>query len=372
MSFNQILMFILGIGVLIGGIDRILDNKFGLGNKFEEAFMCLGPTALSMVGIICISPLLSDLLKPLIVPFYHLIGTDPAMFGSILAIDMGGYSLAMALAENPVVGAFSGLIVSSMLGATIVFTIPVGLAMIPSKDHPAFAKGLLIGLIPIPIGSFIGGLFMELSVKVLLLNSLPTLFIAIILMIGLIFNQTRMIRGFILFGKGIKMITTIGLVAAAFQYLTGITLIAGMPDILECMATVSGICIILLGSLPLMTLILNLLQKPFEALGHRLSLNAASIGGMLFSCISILPVFNIFSEMNERGKIVSTACLISTISVFSAHLGFVVDVAPQYLAPMMIAKLTSGCLSISLSLFLTQDLKNIPSNKGAVAPSNNH
>lgn len=357
MSLNQILMFIMGIGVLIGGIDRILNNKFGLGKKFEEGFMCLGPTALSMVGIICIAPLLSQLLKPLIVPLYHLIGADPAMFASILAIDMGGYPLAMALAENPLVGEFSGLIVSTMLGATMVFTIPVGLAMIPKSDHPFFAKGLLIGLIPIPIGSFIGGLLMGLSIKSLVMNSLPTLLIATLLMFGLIYNQERMVKGFILFGDGIKIVTTIGLTIAAFQYLTGITLIPGMPDILEGMKTVSGICIVLLGSLPLMTLILNLLQKPFEAIGQKLSLNGSSVGSILFSCISVLPVFKIFSEMNERGKIVSTAFLVSAIGVFAAHLGFVADVAPHYLAPMIISKLTSGLLAILLALFLTRNLK---------------
>lgn len=358
MSLNQILMFIMGIGVLIGGIDRILNNKFDLGQKFEEGFMCLGPTALSMVGIICISPLLSQLLKPLIVPLYHLIGADPAMFASILAIDMGGYPLAMALAENPLVGEFSGLIVSTMLGATIVFTIPVGLAMIPKSDHPFFAKGLLIGLIPIPIGSFIGGLFMGLSIKSLVLNSLPTLLIAALLMFGLIYNQERMVKGFILFGDGIKIVTTIGLTIAAFQYLTGIMLIPDMPDILDGMKTVSGICIVLLGSLPLMTLILNLLKKPFEVIGHKLSLNGASVGSILFSCISVLPVFRIFSEMNERGKIVSTAFLVSAIGVFAAHLGFIADVAPHYLVPMIISKLSSGLLAILLSLFLTRNLKH--------------
>lgn len=358
MSLNQVLMFIMGIGVLIGGIDRIIGNKFGLGTKFEEGFMCLGPTALSMVGIICISPLLSSFLSPLIVPLYHLIGADPSMFASILAIDMGGYPLAAALAENPLIGEFSGLIVSTMLGATIVFTIPVGLAMIPDQDHAAFAKGLLIGLIPIPIGSFIGGLMMGLSVEVLLINSLPTLITAILLMVGLICNQERMVRGFIIFGQGIKVVTTIGLCAAAFQYLTGITLIPGMPDILECMETVAGICIVLLGSLPLMTLILTLLKKPFEALGRKLSLNGPSIGGLLFSCISILPVFNIFSEMNERGKIVATAFLVSSIAVFAAHLGFVADVAPHYLGAMITAKLSSALLAAVLALLLTRELRD--------------
>ena len=48
MSINDIIMFIMAVGILLGGADCILNNKFGLGEKFEEGFMCLGPTALSL------------------------------------------------------------------------------------------------------------------------------------------------------------------------------------------------------------------------------------------------------------------------------------------------------------------------------------
>lgn len=356
MSLNDCIMFMMGIGVLIGAIDRIFNNRFGLGKSFEEGFMCLGPTALSMVGIICISPLFSRLLSPIIVPIYHLMGADPAMFASIFAIDMGGYPLAMALAKTPSIGEFSGLIVSTMLGATIVFTIPMGLGMIPQAHHTNFAKGLLIGLVPVPIGSFIGGLMMGIPFKSLLLNSIPTALIAICLMVGLLFKQQQMVKAFMLFGSFIKIITTIGLALSAFTYLSGMTLISDMPDIMSCMETVSSICIVLLGSLPLMTLLLNLLQKPFEKIGEKLSLNSTSIGGILFSCISVLPVFNVFPEMNPRGQVVSTAFFVSSIAVFAAHLGYVAGVAPQFLSAMIVAKLCSGFLGMILALFFTRKI----------------
>lgn len=350
----------MAIGALIGALDCMLGNKFGLGEKFEEGFMCLGPTALSMVGIICLAPLLAELLKPLIVPLFHLLGADPAMFASILAIDMGGYPLALSLAENPEVGLFSGLIVSTMLGATIVFTIPVGLNLIPEKDHPYFAKGLLMGLIPIPVGAIIGGLLMKLPLTVILMNCIPIILIASLLMLGLIFKQKQMVKGFNIFGKGIKMITTLGLALAAFTYLTGIEIIPNMPTIMSCMETVSSICIVLLGSLPLMTLLLNILRKPFEKLGQALGLNAASIGGILFSCISVLPVFKLFEEMNPRGKVVSTAFFVSSIAVFAAHLGYAADVAPHLLPAMIVAKLSSGLLAILLALFMTRKTETSP------------
>ena len=56
---NQIIMWIMAVGAVLGGVDRIAGNRFGLGKRFEEGFTLLGPTALSMSGIICLTPLLS-------------------------------------------------------------------------------------------------------------------------------------------------------------------------------------------------------------------------------------------------------------------------------------------------------------------------
>lgn len=355
MSVNDGIMFIMAVGILIGGADCILNNKFGLGEKFEEGFMCLGPTALSMVGIICLSPKIAALLQPAIVPAFRFLGADPAMFASILAIDMGGYPLAMALAEDPQIGYFSGLIVSTMLGATIVFTIPVGLEMISPQDRQYFAKGLLIGLIPVPAGSFLGGILMGLPVGTVLVNLIPILIIGIFLVFGLIFAREKTVRRFIWFGRGIKILTVIGLSAAAFEYMTGIVLIGGMPPIMECMETVSGICIVLLGSLPLMSLILRLLRKPFDLAGEMLGLDGASIAGILFSCISVLPVFRIIKDMCPKGKVAATAFLVSSIAVFAAHLGFAAGVQPQILLPMMAAKLASGSLAVILALVIERN-----------------
>ena len=84
---NKVLMVIMAAGAVVGGIDRILGNKRGYGAKFEEGFQFLGSTALSMAGMICLAPVLADVLGKIIVPFYGRIGVDPGMFGSLLAID---------------------------------------------------------------------------------------------------------------------------------------------------------------------------------------------------------------------------------------------------------------------------------------------
>ena len=78
MSINEVIVWILMICMALGGIDRAIGNKFGLGEKFEEGFNAMGPLALSMVGVYALSPVLAKILSPVVAPIYGLFGADPA------------------------------------------------------------------------------------------------------------------------------------------------------------------------------------------------------------------------------------------------------------------------------------------------------
>nr|WP_302141831.1 ethanolamine utilization protein EutH [uncultured Schaedlerella sp.] len=143
---NTIIMWIMAAGAVIGGVDKIFGNRLGLGKRFEEGFLLLGTTALSMAGIICLTPLLSLLLKAAVVPLCDRPGLDPGILGGILAIDMGGYQLSTELVGTPDVGRYAGIIVGATFGCTVTFTIPVGMGMVSGEERPLFAKGMLIGL----------------------------------------------------------------------------------------------------------------------------------------------------------------------------------------------------------------------------------
>ena len=247
MSFSDAIMWVMAIGAIVGGVDRIIGNKFGLGEKFEEGFNAMGPLALGMVGIVCLAPVIAKHLAPLIIPALTAIGADPAIFGSILPNDTGGYPLAMELAINKQAGYFSGLIVASMLGCTIVFSIPVGLGLIERKDQPYFAKGLLIGLLTVPVGSVIGGMIAGYDMNMVLVNSIPVIALSIFLALGLKFIPDGMIKGCIVFGQFIVVVITVGLAAAAFQSMTGVVLIPGMSPIGDALAIIGQIGVVLLG-----------------------------------------------------------------------------------------------------------------------------
>ena len=69
---NQVILWIMAAGVVLGGIDRIFGSPKGYGKKFEEGFFFLGPTALSMAGMICLAPVLAKTLGRLIIPAFGL------------------------------------------------------------------------------------------------------------------------------------------------------------------------------------------------------------------------------------------------------------------------------------------------------------
>ena len=112
-SINQVIIYIMVVCMALGAIDKCLGNKFGIGEKFEEGIMAMGSLALAMVGVICLAPVLANVLGPIVTPVFNALGADPAMFaGSILANDMGGAPLAASLAQDPQAGMFSGLIIA--------------------------------------------------------------------------------------------------------------------------------------------------------------------------------------------------------------------------------------------------------------------
>ena len=94
MSVHEILIAVMAVFAVLGALDRIFGNRFGIGKEFEAGILSMGSLAMAMIGVITLAPVLAAILKPVIVPVFGFLGADPAMFaGSILACDMGGGAL---------------------------------------------------------------------------------------------------------------------------------------------------------------------------------------------------------------------------------------------------------------------------------------
>ena len=353
MSIDRIIIYLMVIFAVLGAIDRIIGNKFGLGEKFEEGIMAIGSLALSMVGIIALAPVIANLLRPAIVPIFNLLGADPAMFaGTILANDMGGASLAAELAQNPQAGLFGGLIVGSMMGVTIVFTIPVALGIIHEDDRKFLATGVLAGVITIPIGSFVGGIVAGFPLIMVLKNLIPIIIIAILIALGLWKFERAMIKGFTWFGKFVVAVITIGLIAGIIESLTGCTVIRGMNPISDGFEVVADICIVLAGAFPLVYIITKIFRKPLMKLGHILGMNDVAAAGIVASLANSIPMFQMLKDMDNRGKIINIAFAVSAAFVFGDHLGFTAGFNSTMIVPMIVGKLVSGVSAVILAMFI--------------------
>ena len=344
---------------ILGAIDRICGNRFGIGKEFEEGILTMGSLALAMIGIISLSPVLAGLLKPVIVPIFSFLGADPAMFaGTILACDMGGGALAEQLTSDPDAALLGGVITGSMLGATIVFTIPVALGILQPEDRPYLAKGILCGIITIPMGILAGGLTAGFSLGMIAKNLIPIVLIAALISLGLWKAEKLLIRGFTLFGKGITILITLALAAAIFESLTGVSLIPGMTPIEEGFHTVGAIAIVLSGAFPLVFVVTKLLQSPLKKAGKLLKINDTAAAGLIASLANSIATFGMLKDMDDRGKVVNVAFAVSAAFVFGDHLGFAAGFSPEILPAMIVGKLVGGISAVAVAILLTREKKS--------------
>lgn len=353
MTINEVIVYIMVFFAVLGALDRIIGNKFGLGEKFEEGIVAIGALAISMVGIIALAPVIADLLKPVIVPLFGILGADPAMFaGSILANDMGGAPLAKELALDEQAGMFGGLIVGAMLGPTIVFTIPVGLGIINETDRKYLATGVLAGVITIPIGSFVGGLVAGFPIGMVGRNLIPIIIFALLIALGLWKFEKGMIAGFTWFGKFVVAVITFGLALGIVEQLTGIVIIQGMNPIREGFNVVADIAIVLAGAFPLVYVITKVFKKPLMKLGSLLGMNDVAAAGMVASLANSIPMFGMMKDMDNRGKILNVAFAVSAAFVFGDHLGFTAGFNSTMIFPMIVGKLVSGITAVAVAIFI--------------------
>lgn len=373
LSINSVIMMIMMIFMLVGAIDKILGNKFGYGEEFENGFNAIGALALSMAGVVAAAPVLSTVLGPILKPLYTAIGADASMFATtLLACDMGGYPLAMELAADPAIGNFAGLILGTMMGPTIVFTIPVALGIIKKEDRSYLGAGVLAGMITIPIGCIVGGLAMNMTeykmdIGRILINLVPVIVIAALIVLGLWFAPSKMIAGFNVFGAGVTIVITALTAIAVFQQITGIYF--PLFDVMSIKDEVTGISpldsgllvcgqigIVLIGAFPMVKWITRHFGGVLNKVGAALGMNETGSAGLVATLANNIAMFNIMGEMNPKGKILNVAFAVSAAFVFGDHLGFTAGVEQQMVFPAILGKLVAGITALILANVLAPKL----------------
>ncbi|MGJ7088118.1 ethanolamine utilization protein EutH [Morganella morganii] len=409
MGINEIIMYIMMSFMLIAAVDRIFSQfggseailgKIGLGKvgkgiagsgeQFEEGFMAMGALGLAMVGMTALAPVIAMLLGPVIIPVYEMLGANPSVFaGSILAIDMGGFFLAKELSGGDVAAwLYSGVLLASMMGATMVFSIPVALGIIEKKDRRFLALGVLAGIVTIPVGCIAGGLVakfsgveidgqvVDFSMTMLLVNMIPVIIVAALVCLGLKFIPEKMINGFQIFAKILVAIITIGLAAAVAQFTVGWNLIPGLDPIfmaegdvpgkvMRAIEVIGSISAVLLGAYPMVLLLTRWFEKSFMKIGSLLKINNMAAGGMIATLANNIPMFGMMKKMDTRGKIINCAFSVSAAFALGDHLGFVAANMAPMIFPMIAGKIIGGITAIFVAIMMMP--KNIEQEDAAAA-----
>ncbi|WP_312909768.1 ethanolamine utilization protein EutH [Stutzerimonas nitrititolerans] len=381
---NYVLYVIMFCAVL-GAFAAIRDSEKGLGKEFMEGIHATGHIFVPAAGIMASIPYLTVLIESVFGPFFNALNADPALAATmIIASDMGGYHLAAALAASKE-ALIMALITGFMGGATIVFSIPMGLVMLDKRDHKYMALGIMSGILSIPIGVLIASVVLMLSNPMvrevvatngeatyqlamslggIFANLLPIIVFVVALAAGLRFLPDLMIKGFIGFGRGMDALIKLVLVFSIVEYFTGVftivlggwgfdPIIADAEDQTRALETAGYIGIMLAGAFPMVYLLRKYLGGPLEALGSKVGLSAVGSAGMLATIANILAMFRLVRFMPPKDKVLNIAFGVCAAFLLGDHLSFTANFQPTIILPVLIGKILAGFSAVGLAYWLS-------------------
>lgn len=384
-QIGNIVIGIIMVCAVLGAIAAIRDSEKGLGKEFMEGIHSVGYIFVPAAGIMAAIPYLSKFIESVFGPLFGIVGADPSIAAtSIIAVDMGGYHLAEALALTYEAWIIA-MVVGYMAGATIVFSIPMGLAMLEKRDHKYMALGIMSGVLTIPIGVFISCVIilftntpirdiistdaastyeLALTFGTILANLTPLVVLVVAIALGLKFFSDAMITGFMWFGKimdaGIKLV----LVFSIVEYFTGFftmvlgswgfdPIIADEEDQFRALETAGYIGIMLAGAFPMVYLLRKYLGKPLEYIGNKIGLNAVGSAGLLATIANILAMFRLVKTMRPKDKVINISFAVCAAFLLGDHLSFTANFQPNLIMPIIIGKFVAGAIAIALAYWLS-------------------
>lgn len=341
---------------ILGAVDYIVGNKFGLGKEFEKGISMLGPLMLSMTGMLILAPAISHILQGIVKGLPEFI--DPSIISSsLLANDMGGAALSKELCRNTDIGAFNGMVVSAMMGCTVSFTIPVALGMVEKKFHKDMILGILCGIVTIPVGCFIGGIIAGVHIRSLIINLIPLVIFSGLIAFALFKVPQKCIKVFSVIGAVIKILIVVGLVSGIFEFLTGIKLIPHTDTLENGTKIILNAACVMTGAFPLINILSRILKKPLCLLSEKIGINKTAAMGFISSLATSMTTFDMIKDMDNKGIVLNSAFAVSGAFVFAGHFAFTLAYNPGYILSVVISKLIAGLLAVILALAVNKIYK---------------
>ena len=349
----MVISIIMAAFSVLGAVDLIIGNRIGIGKEFERGMKMFGELALSMLGMIVLAPLIAHLLNPALRGLANVLPIDPSIvFSSIFANDMGGGKLSLETALDPDLAYYNGLIVGSMMGATVSFTLPFALSAVKKEQHKHLLLGLMCGICTIPVGCLIAGLVANVPFITLLINLIPLILFSALLSFGLLKFPGASVKIFSVFGVFIKTLVTIGLAVGIVESLTGWDVLPYTAPLMEGAEIVFHVAVVETGAFPLVFLLSKVLKKPLKKIGEKTAINETSSLGLLSTLATSVTTFGMMGDMDEKGVVINSAFAVSAAFTFADHLAFTLSFHGAYLPAMIVGKLVSGVAALLVATFV--------------------
>lgn len=383
--FGQIVVYIIMACAVAGCIASVIKPESELGQEFVAGIDSIGPIFLPVAGIMASAPYLTAFVSNVFGPAFSFLGADPSMAATtFIAVDMGGYQLADALAETRE-SWIMAMMTGYMGGATIVFTIPVALKMLEKRDRKYLALGIMSGLLAIPIGVFVASAIIalvhpvireavstnaEATYQVMLsfgqigVNLIPLIVVCVLLALGLKFIPDAMIKGFTVFGRVLESALKIVFVLVVVEYFTGLgttilgdafgfdPIIADDEDIFRALETSGAIGMMLCGAFPMVYLIKRYLSKPLAKIGGLAHLSSDATTGLLAAAANVLAALAMVKDLKARDKVIVISFAVCCAFLFGDHLSFTANFQPSLIAAVMGGKIVGGICAIVFAFML--------------------
>lgn len=332
--------------LIIAAIDKCLGGRWGMAQQMDAGLSAMAAMFIPMIGMLVLTPVLSELAAPIVIPFFRFLHADPAIFAtSVLACDMGGYPMAIALADTREAGLFAGCIYGCIsLGGCFTFILPVGIGLVYKEKLPDFSLGVLCGIATIPIGCIFGGFAANFSAELIFTNGLPIFGFSLLVILGILKAREISIRIFVAIGRITVVLSSVGFAVAVVSELCGITIIPGMLPLFDAGKVVFNVGIVLAGTFPMIYFLRNVLNKPIAKVGAFIGADEAASVGILAGVANIMPILSACNKMSRPGLIIATAFSVSGSCMLGDHLAYISVVEPDMIVPMLAAK-TAGAVS---------------------------
>lgn len=379
--FGNLVVYIIMACAVAGAAASIFREKSELGSQFLEGIGSIGSIFLPVAGIMASAPYLTKAVSSVFGPLFSLVGADPAMAATtFIAVDMGGYQLADALAQTRE-GWIEAMMTGYMAGATIVFSIPVALKMLQKEDRKYLALGVMSGFVSIPVGVLISSVIialsnpmireavstnaeatyqMALSFGQIFQNLIPLIIICALIAVGLLLIPGKMITGFNIFGKILDSALRIVFVLSVVEYFTGVfskifgvwgfdPIIADSQDINRALEVSGAIGMMLCGAFPMVYLIKKYLSRPLDAVGRKVGLSKDATTGILACAANVLALFTMVKDMKPADKVKTISFSVCGAFLIGDHLAFTANYQPSLILPVMLGKLCAAILAVALA-----------------------